>query len=120
MEKIYISGAISHHDEQERRKAFARTAAMCETLGFESMNPFENELHRMGVAEKFSWREHMKVDLQMLLGCDAICMMDGWEESKGCKLEHDVASTCGLTVYYESDVRTIARGRGFDVRGDEG
>ena len=43
----------------------------------------------------------------MLLDCDAICMMDGWEESKGAKLELDVATSCGLTVYYESAVRTM-------------
>ena len=47
------------------------------------------------------------LDMKMLFECDAICMMDGWEQSKGCKLELDVASSCGLTVYYESDVRTI-------------
>ena len=106
-QKIYISGAIAHHDEAERRTAFAATAAFCEACGFESMNPFENELHRLGVGEQAGWRDHMKADLKMLLECDAICMMDGWEESNGCKLEHDVASTCGLTVYYESDIRTM-------------
>ena len=106
-QKIYISGAIAHHDLEERKAAFEVTAAFCEACGFESKNPFENELHRLGLGEQASWRDHMRADLQMLLDCDAICMMDGWEESKGCKLEHDVASTCGLTVYYESDIRTM-------------
>lgn len=105
--KIYVSGAISHHDIEERRAAFASCARFCELCGFESVNPFNNDLYRLGLAEQASWRDHMRADLQMLLDCDAICMMDGWEESKGCKLELDVASTCGLTVYYESDVRTM-------------
>ena len=100
--KIYISGAISHHDLDERKTAFEITAAFCEACGFESVNPFDNGLPQPG-----DWREHMRVDIKMLLDCDAICMMDGWEASKGCKLEHDVASTCGLTVYYESDIRVL-------------
>lgn len=100
--KIYISGAIAHHDEAERRAAFAAAAAFCEDRGFESVNPFDN-----GLPQSAHWREHMKADLKMLLECDAICMMDGWEESKGCKLELDVASSCGLPVFYQSDVRTL-------------
>ena len=105
--KIYISGAISHHDMEERKAAFKATAAFCELCGFESVNPFDNVLHRRGVGDSADWRLHMKEDLKMLLDCDAICMMDGWEESKGATLEHDVASTCGLTVYYESSIRTM-------------
>lgn len=101
-QKIYISGAISHHDIDERRTAFEACARFCELCGFEAVNPFDN-----GVGDDADWREHMRVDLKMLLGCDAICMMDGWEESKGAKLELDVASTCGMTVYYETSVRTL-------------
>ena len=106
-QKIYISGAIAHHDINERRTAFEACAKFCEYCGFEAVNPFDNELHRQGIGEKADWRDHMRVDLKMLLECDAICMMDGWEESKGAKLELDVASTCGLTVYYETAVRTL-------------
>ena len=106
-QKIYISGAISHHELEERKAAFRATAEFCELCGFEPVNPFENVLYRRGMGEKADWRAHMKEDLKMLLDSDAICMMDGWEESKGAKLEHDVASTCGLTVYYESSIRTM-------------
>lgn len=101
-EKIYISGAIAHHDLEERKLAFCLCAAFCEHCGFEAVNPFDN-----GVDQSEDWRVHMKADIKMLVECDAICMMDGWEQSKGCKLELDVASSCGLTVYYESDVRTM-------------
>ena len=101
-EKIYISGAIAHHDLEERKMAFSLCAAFCEHCGFEAVNPFDN-----GVDQSEDWRKHMRADIRMLVDCDAICMMDGWEQSKGCKLELDVARSCGLTVYYESDVRTM-------------
>ena len=33
-----------------------------------------------------------------MLGCDLIYMLRGWEHSKGAKLEHDVATSCGIGV----------------------
>ena len=42
-------------------------------------------------------------DFAALPLCDAIYLLDGWETSKGAKLEFDVASTCGLKIYYQSN-----------------
>ena len=44
----------------------------------------------------------MKADIKLLLECDAIFMLKGWEMSKGCKLELDIATTIGLPVYFEN------------------
>ena len=45
--------------------------------------------------------EHMRVDIALLLECDCIYMLQGWELSKGAKLELDVASSCGIKVLFE-------------------
>lgn len=45
------------------------------------------------------WREHMKADIHALTECDGILMLRGWEQSKGAKLEFDVATSCGLEVW---------------------
>ena len=42
---------------------------------------------------------HMKRDFELLIGCDAIYMMEGWLCSAGCKVEFDVATASGLDVY---------------------
>lgn len=96
--KIYISGAISHLDLEYRRAAFAEAEALLKAKGYEVFNPFKN-----GVSQDAHWRKHMRVDLAALLLCDAIYLLDGWETSKGAKLEFDVASTCGLRIYYQSN-----------------
>lgn len=44
----------------------------------------------------------MRADIALLLGCDCIYMLRGWELSKGAKLELDVASSCGLEVMFEN------------------
>lgn len=95
MEKIYISGAIEHLDLEERKKTFKSAQMFLENMGCEVINPFDN-----GLPDDAGWRQHMKVDIKNLLNCDYICMLHGWEKSKGAKLEFDVATSCGIEVNY--------------------
>lgn len=43
----------------------------------------------------------MRRDIGLLVRCDYIYMLKGWELSKGAKLELDVASSCGIKVLFE-------------------
>ena len=91
--RVYISGAIAHHDPEERRRAFGAAEDMLCRLGYEPVNPFKN-----GLPEEAHWRDHMRADIALLVRCDYIYMLAGWELSKGAKLEHDVATSCGIRV----------------------
>ena len=94
--KVYISGAIAHYGMEERRATFEAAALRLKEQGFEPVNPFEN-----GVPADAHWMAHMKADIALLVGCDYIYMLNGWELSKGAKLEFDVASSCGIKVMFE-------------------
>jgi hypothetical protein len=94
--KVYISGAIAHRDFEERKAAFKAAADYLRSMGYSPVNPFENGLPQPG-----DWRQHMKVDIGLLLQCQCIYMLDGWWESKGAKLELDVASSCGIKPIFE-------------------
>lgn len=96
MKKIYVSGAIAHHDLEERKAVFAHAARYLSLKGYEVLNPFDN-----GLPDDADWRDHMRADMFMLLECDCIWMLRGWELSKGAKLELDVASSCGIEVLFE-------------------
>lgn len=93
MKKVYISGAIAGHDLAERKSAFKAAERELAEMGFSPVNPFDN-----GVPDEAHWRAHMRADIVLLLGCDLIYMLRGWELSKGAKLEHDVATSCGIKV----------------------
>ena len=95
-DKVYISGAIAHYDLEERKRAFADAEDRLLKAEYEPVNPFRN-----GLPDEAHWREHMRVDIRMLLDCECIYMLRGWELSKGAKLELDVASSCGIKVLFE-------------------
>lgn len=35
--------------------------------------------------------------------CDTVFFCKGWENARGCKIEHDVAKAYGVTIIYEGD-----------------
>lgn len=96
--KVYISGPIAHYDVEERKAYFNAVAERLRTKGYIPVNPFENPLWLSGNGNA-DWREHMKEDIRMLLDCDFITLLPNWEKSKGCKLELDVASSCGIELF---------------------
>lgn len=96
MKKIYLSGPISGHELGERKEAFGRVKKTLELKGYEVVNPLDN-----GLPPNAPTFQHMKRDLELLLGCDEIYMMDKWTHSAGCKLEFEVATSIGLPVTFD-------------------
>lgn len=97
VKKIYISLPISHFDLEERRE-YAQKVEDALSHFYEVVNPLKN-----GIDVDAHWSVHMRKDIADLLECDAIYMCKDWQWSHGCKLEHDVATSCGLEVKYEED-----------------
>lgn len=93
--RVYISLPIAHYDLEERKEYAQRVEDMLSHF-YSVVNPLKN-----GLPEDADWKVHMRKDIQDLLTCDAIFMCNGWEMSNGCKLEFDVATSCGLEVLYE-------------------
>ena len=94
--KIYISGKISGTDLTETRARFAAVATAMKRLGYEPVNPLENEL-----SEYDTWEAHIVKDIAALLQCKTIYMLQGWQESKGARIEHYIAIEIGLPIMYE-------------------
>ena len=41
--------------------------------------------------------------LESMSFCDAVYFCDGWEDARGCRIEHDVAEAYGLDIIYAED-----------------
>lgn len=98
MSTIYISIPISGYDLEER-KEYAQRVESALSASYEVVNPLKN-----GIPETEDWCVHMRKDISDLLTCDFIFMCSGHILSRGCRLELDIAKSCGIGVIYESEV----------------
>lgn len=44
---------------------------------------------------------YLSQSLLRMSGCDVVYFCKGWENAKGCKIEHEVAKAYGLEIIYE-------------------
>jgi hypothetical protein len=91
--KVYIAGRITGLPDYQER--FAKAAQQLTNDGHQPVNPA-----LLGSGDR-PWTWYMKRALQLMLGCDAVYMLTGWEDSRGAPLELYVAVNCGMTVMHE-------------------
>lgn len=91
--KVYISGMVTSLPIEEARENFSQAQETLEKYGFEVVNPLNN-----GLSPDDPWLAHMKVDIKLLMDCDAIYMLNNWEDSRGAKIEHDLAVSLGYNI----------------------
>lgn len=97
--KVYISGGITGADIDATRMKFKHAEEFINCLGLKGVNPFDN-----GLEDKCPWIDHMCRDIKLLYGCDAIYMLEGWNNSLGACIEYDIAIRLGKEVLFESQV----------------
>ena len=106
--RIYVSGKISGLHYEEKKNRFYDCQALLESIGFEVVNPIT-----MGLNQEATWEQHMVKDIELLLSCDSIYMMDNWTQSTGAGIEYDIAFRLGKDIWFESafarDNRNVMR-----------
>lgn len=88
--RVYCSGPISGMPNLNR-SAFADAQQALEDAGYAVVNPFD-------VADSTDWQTCMKADIQALMTCDSVATLDGWERSRGAKIEVSLATRLDMPV----------------------
>jgi hypothetical protein len=90
--RIYISGAITGLPAGNR-PAFTAAALQLAGLGHAVINPHEiGDIVRKGLHPKDpTWSDYMRTDIVAMMGCDAVALLEGWDLSRGAKVEYDLA-----------------------------
>lgn len=89
--KVYISGKITGLEEKVYKNNFNSAELYLTGLGYDVVNP----VSYTGEPD-WSWSDFMKMDLKLLLDCDYIYLLDGWEDSTGAKIEYSLARDIGI------------------------
>lgn len=92
MKRIYISGPISRIDRAVYLANFAKAEERLKARGYEVLNPTRLPPSRwLWIYKVLGYRLTLLYDLWHLLRCDGITMLDGWEQSRGARLEKATA-----------------------------
>lgn len=89
--KIYIAGSITNNPNYLEQ--FAEAEMKLVEKGHAVINPCKNN--------GFTYREYINMGLCELMHCDAIYLLEGWENSNGACLEYAYAETVGMKVISE-------------------
>lgn len=82
--------------------------ASLEAQGYEVINTlFTDEWYSKENMEKRGVRQvplcFLAKSLENMSLCDAVYFVDGWQNARGCKIEHDTAIAYGLNIIYQSN-----------------
>lgn len=94
--QVYIAGKITG-DDNYRDKFHRAESDLIVRYQHIPINPAA--LHPDG----WPWVEYLKADIPILLGCEAIALLPDWRESRGARLELEVAKAAGLKLFVLTD-----------------
>lgn len=92
--KIYISGPMTGKPAYNL-PAFAAAAEQLKAHGFEAVNPGVR-----GVIDGYTWRDYMRDAVALIFDCDGMALLDDWHESRGARIENELAHGLGMPVKY--------------------
>lgn len=110
--KLYLAGPMSGLPD-DNIPAFHEGAARFRALGYEIVSPAETDGEPQAGR---TWAEWMRRDIALLLACDGVVCLPGWENSRGATLETDIARALGMPILCGMTLREFPptrRGRGF-------
>lgn len=88
-------------DEIRKTREQAKTALM--GLGYATLDNTGGTLEPIEV-EYMDWinipLQCLAESLHVMAKCEAVMFCDGWENARGCKIEHEAAKAYGLKIYY--------------------
>lgn len=89
---VYVSGPMSGLPEFNHPAFFAAERDIRERFGCLIINPARQ-------AEQPTWEAYMRGDLHMLRHATHMVMLPGWQNSRGAKIEADLADMAGVPRY---------------------
>ena len=98
LKKCYNSGKITGLPYLTAYNNFLAADKEIESMEYEPVNPMVKRWLRPSAP----WLLHMAVDIWKLLWCDAVFFQKNWADSRGARIEFQVAMYLGKVMMYQS------------------
>ena len=105
--RVYLAGPMTGHPDHNAA-GFAAAEDYALAQGWEIASPRRTDPAHDGpcpagephtaAAGSHPYPCWLKASLRMMLDCDAVLMLPGWQHSHGARLERTVAEACGVPV----------------------
>lgn len=103
MKKAMISQPMGGLTEDELLEIRDKAKAELEELGYEVLNTvfasFDNDAGLMDPDHIALL--HPGKSLEEMAKCDLVYFCEGWQDKRGCRIEHQAASSYGIKTLYE-------------------
>jgi hypothetical protein len=98
VKKIYLCGPITGRPDYEQHFLKAEEAILRRAkhagLRIRAVNPSRFQL------KEAPWEICLRYSIMAMLSCDGIALLQGWENSQGCRLELSLAGQLAIPVVY--------------------
>jgi hypothetical protein len=111
MKKVMLSQPMAGKTDNEIIATRERAVKHLEALGYEVVNTlFTDEWYSRENMEKRGVVQiplcFLAKSLENMSLCHVAYFCDGWENARGCRIEHEAAKEYGLTILYENEGAT--------------
>lgn len=89
---LYISGPMTGYPDHNF-PWFNWVEDALEQMGYRVLNPATK-----GIVNGWKWEDYLKYDLHQLIDADGVAVLEGWECSRGARLEVTTAQALGIPV----------------------
>lgn len=107
--KAMLSQPMRGLSDEEIVATRDRAIKYLESHGYEVVNTlFTDEWYSKGAMEEHGVKQipvcFLAKSIDNMSKCDTVFFCNGWENARGCVIEHEVAEKYGLTIIHESDI----------------
>ena len=100
---IYLSGPMTNDEGYMKKFNNAADQLLEIDPDLIIVNPATMIQHSGCLDNGSDYRRILDIDKEIISSCDAICLLPGWENSKGCREEVETAITEALDIFIYND-----------------